>query len=73
MDIRKIINRRIRHSDDGVDLVADVNAVISANVDERGGTSSASSTQHVVHRSHKTAVSEREQSKGGSDDPPDGR
>jgi hypothetical protein len=70
MDIRKIINRRIRHAGDGIDVVGDVNAVISANVEERGGTSHVSSKQRVVHRSGETTVSERETSEGGNGDPP---
>ena len=32
MNIRKVIQRRIRHRSQGVDFVGDVNAVISANV-----------------------------------------
>jgi transcriptional regulator len=33
MQIRKVIQRRIRKSGGGVDFASDVNAVISANVD----------------------------------------
>jgi hypothetical protein len=59
MNIRKIIDRRIRHSGDGVDVVGDVNAVISANVNEPGGSTHVSSRQRVVQRSGKTVVSEQ--------------
>ena len=65
MNIRKIIERRIRHSGDGVDVVGDVNAVISANVNEPGGSSHVSSSQRVVQRAGKTVVSEKTD-RGGS-------
>ena len=51
MQIRKVIQRRIRHSGPGVDLVGDVNAAVSANVGER------SSTSHVSSRSTVSAIS----------------
>ena len=69
MNIRKIINRRIRHSGDGVDVVGDVNAVISANVNERGGSSHVSSKQRIVQRSGETVVS-GESDRGGTNDEP---
>ena len=71
MDIRKVINRRIRHSGDGVDVVGDVNAVISANVNERGGSSHVSSKQGVVQRAGETVVSD-ESDEGGSSAQPRG-
>ena len=49
MRLRKIIQRRIRRSANGVDVVGDINAAIAANVGER------SQTTHVSSRS--TAVS----------------
>lgn len=46
MNVRKIIQKHIRRSVGGVDLASDVNAVISANVRERGSsTTVVSSTQ----------------------------
>jgi Holliday junction resolvase-like predicted endonuclease len=54
MQIRKIIQRRIRRNAGGVDLIGDVNAAISANVGER------SSTSHVSSRSSVSAQSVRE-------------
>jgi hypothetical protein len=72
MEIRKIINRRLRHAGDGIDVVGDVNAVISANVEERGSTTHVSSKQRVVHRSGETAGSDRPASEGGKGDPPRG-
>jgi hypothetical protein len=57
MNVRKVVSKRIRHADKGVDVVGEVNAAIAANVGERGSTSRVSSRQHVVHRSGVTAVS----------------
>lgn len=45
MQIRKLIERRIRRSGRGVDFDADVNAVVAANVGERGAVTHASSKQ----------------------------
>jgi hypothetical protein len=39
--IRKVIEKRIRHAADGVSVVGDVNAVISANVNERAAEAEA--------------------------------
>jgi hypothetical protein len=51
MQIRKIIQRRIRKQGNGVDLVGDVNAAIAANVGERGAHTHTSSSQRIVQRS----------------------
>jgi hypothetical protein len=54
MQVRKIIQRRIRRSGEGVDLVGDVNAAISANVGEKSSTSHVSSRSTVsAHSQHK--------------------
>lgn len=45
VQIRKLIERRIRRSGRGVDVDADVNAVVAANVGERGAVTHASSKQ----------------------------
>ena len=58
MQIRKVIQRRIRRTSDSVDFVGDVNAAISANVGER------SSVSHVSSRSSVSAQSTRK----GADD-----
>ena len=55
MNIRKIINRRIRKQGQNVDLAGDVNAVISANVGERGSVTRTSSKQRIVQRSRAKA------------------
>ncbi|MBA2462006.1 MAG: hypothetical protein H0V45_09620 [Actinobacteria bacterium] len=44
MNIAKVIRERIRRNMEGVDVEADVNAVVAANVGERGQTTSVSST-----------------------------
>ena len=46
MQIRKLIERRIRRSSGGSTVDSDVNAVIAANVGERGTVTHVSSTQH---------------------------
>ncbi len=51
MNVRHLIQRRIRRKTGGVDVQGDVNAVIAANVGERGSLTSVSSKQHVVQRS----------------------
>jgi hypothetical protein len=47
VQIRKLIERRIRRAGDGVEVDADVNAVVAANVGERGAVTHASSEQSV--------------------------
>lgn len=69
MNIRKVIARRIRHTEDGLDLAADVNAVISANVGERSSSSHVSSRQRIVQRSGATAVASTGESAEESDHP----
>jgi hypothetical protein len=51
MQIKKIIQRRVRKHGNGVDVVGDVNAAIAANVGERGAKTRASSSQRIVQRS----------------------
>lgn len=47
MQIRKLIERKIRRSAGGVRLDSDVNAVVAANVGERGAVTQASSEQRA--------------------------
>ena len=47
MQIRKLIERRIRRAGGGVQVDSDVNAVVAANVGERGAVTHASSEQAV--------------------------
>lgn len=51
MQIRKIIQRRIRKHGNGVDVVGDVNAAIAANVGEHGAHTRTSTSQRIVQRS----------------------
>ena len=52
MKLHKVIQRRIRRSGEGVDLVGDVNAAISANVGEKSSTTHVSSRSTVSAHSH---------------------
>jgi hypothetical protein len=55
MNIRKLIQERIRRSGGGVRVDSDVNAVVAANVGEQGAVTHVSSTQ----RSTKSSSQER--------------
>jgi hypothetical protein len=44
VQLQRLIRRRIRKSEAGIDLAADVNGVVSVNVNERG-TTTASTTR----------------------------
>jgi len=50
VNVRRVIRKRIRHNKDGTQVVADVNAVVAANVNESGSRSSVSSRQRIVQR-----------------------
>ena len=47
MNIRKIIQRRIRLDSHGVRVEGDVNAAVAGNVGDRGSVTQVSSTQSV--------------------------
>ena len=67
MRIRKILDRQIRHRSEGVEIAGDVNAVISANVNEPGTTvTSTRSHNTIVQRSGRTK-NKREVSDAGSE------
>ena len=53
MSPKKVINKRIRRSGKGWNLAADVNAVVSSNVNEPGSKSRTSTRQRtrIVQRS----------------------
>jgi hypothetical protein len=51
MQIRKLIQRRIRRSLGGVDFQGDVNAAVAANVGERSQTTRVSSHSSAVSKS----------------------
>jgi hypothetical protein len=65
MNLRKVISSRFRRHGGGVDVAGDVNAVVAANVNEPGGSTSVSSKQTVVQRSGRRASSEAEQKTSG--------
>jgi hypothetical protein len=58
MQIRKVIQRRIRRTSEGVDFAGDVNAAISANVGEHSSTSHVSSRSTVSARSNRRDTEE---------------
>jgi hypothetical protein len=55
VNFRRVISKRFRREGDGAQIAGDVNAVISANVGERGSTSHVSSSQSA----RATQVSDR--------------
>jgi hypothetical protein len=62
MNIRRIIQRRFRRQAPGLDVQGDVNAVVAANVNERGTSTSVSSKQTVTSRG---GTDERKRDRGG--------
>jgi hypothetical protein len=76
MNIRRIIEQRIRHHGKGVNAAGDVHAVISANVGKGSSHThvSSRSRQRIIQRSGRTEVfEERETSRGGHDEPAGGK
>jgi hypothetical protein len=58
--VRKVVQKRIRRSADGVNVVADVNAVVAASVGKKESTTGATTRQSVsiVQRNGRTEVTE---------------
>lgn len=56
--MRKVIRKQIRRSDAGIDIAADVNAVIATGEGEKTHTS-VSSKQRVVQRSERKRTQEK--------------
>jgi hypothetical protein len=48
MQLRKVIERRLRRATEGVDAQSDVHAVVAANVGERNRVTSVSSKQAIA-------------------------
>ena len=48
MQLRKVIERRLRRAASGVDAQSDVHAVVAANVGERGGVTKVTSSQRAT-------------------------
>ncbi len=59
LNVRKVFRRRIRHEGKGVNVAADINAVVSANLGEPGSRTSVRSRQRIVQRSGKSPEQER--------------
>ncbi len=61
--MRKVFQKRARHSGDGVNVVADVNAVVVANTGKKGARASASRRQslRVVQKDGRTEITESEE------------
>jgi hypothetical protein len=69
MNVRKIIDKAIRHRAGGSEVVGDVNAVVAANVGEEGSRTVVSSRRstRIVQRSGQTAITEtNDTEKGGT-------
>ena len=65
MNVRRLIQKRIRHEGGGLNVVSDVNAAISANVNEPGPSRThVSSRQRVVQRSSRTTDAKRDEAEG---------
>ena len=61
MNLRKVIQRTLRHSKDGVNVAGGLNAVVNANVNEPGESrTSVRSRTRIVQRNGRTEVFEQE-------------
>jgi hypothetical protein len=58
--VRKVVQKKFRHDGDGLNVVADVNAVVAATVGKKGGGAGVSRRQsvHVVQKDGHTEVTE---------------
>jgi hypothetical protein len=74
VNLKKIIQKRIRHQSGGVNAAGDVNAVVSANVGEGSSRTHVStrSRQRIVQRSGRMQVTHEWTTRGGADDEPAG-
>jgi hypothetical protein len=61
VNLRKVIQRTLRHEKDGVNVAGGINAVVNANVNEPGETrTSVRSKTRIVQRNGRTEVFEQE-------------
>jgi hypothetical protein len=61
VNLRKVIQRTLRHQKDGVNVAGGINAVVNANVNEPGESrTSVRSRTRIVQRNGKTEVFEQE-------------
>lgn len=73
MKIQRVIQRKVRRDEDGVNVAAEVHATVAANVNEsKGRHTHVSSHQRVVQRDGRTVVSEQRVDTS-DDEPSDGR
>jgi hypothetical protein len=59
MQLRKLIQRRIRKTGPGTDLAVDLNAVVAANVGERGATTVSSRSETKPARREESDAKEQ--------------
>jgi hypothetical protein len=59
--VRKVVQKRFRHSGDGVNVVADVNAAVAATVGKPGAVTATTRRQSVsiVQRNGRTEITEQ--------------
>jgi hypothetical protein len=72
VNFRKLIVKRIRRQDGGVQVAGDVNAVISANLGERGSSSHVSSSQSARVEQRSADPEARDERKEDADTRPRG-
>jgi hypothetical protein len=63
VQVKRLIRRRIRKSGSGIDLAADVNAVVSVNVNEHGTTTSSTTRTEPPASSRKGATGANDRGK----------
>jgi hypothetical protein len=68
VNVRKLIERRIRHAGKAVNATGDVNAVVAANINEGSSQSHVShrSRTRIVQRSGRTTITEETDPRRGS-------
>jgi len=64
MRVKKVIRKVFHRDDENVKVAGGVNAVVSANVNEPGSTTRASSRQRITQRAGKTEVETEEERDG---------
>jgi hypothetical protein len=73
--VRKVIKRRIRHEKDGVNVAADIDAVIAVNTGQPGQTSRnrVRSRRRIVQRSGTQQAPDTGERTPPDEKPPEGR
>jgi hypothetical protein len=72
--VKKVFKRRIRHEKDGVNVAADIDAVVSLNAGESGQTSvtRSRSRSRIVQRSGSQKRAKGSENPKGTDSPKEG-